>query len=196
MRTKSTQPPDAWGELSVWKEWKEVDMVAWPNTRYKERHAFWKLPESITVYSQDWKEEHVIPLGWLHLRPSAQVSAGILDPKYGTGGHNWYMTTRFNVTVHHPDGYVYSGFLITGGYNATFRLRRTKQKWVALPVIGDTRRVTIKQNPRSKMWVVRDRKGKRVHVAKMIHGKLIHADTARNLMPTYVHQETERLFAA
>lgn len=47
--------------------------------------------------------------------------------KYGTGGHNWYMTTRFDVYFYdHPDGWIWYGALITGGDNTSFKMRRIK----------------------------------------------------------------------
>lgn len=49
------------------------------------------------------------------------------EGKYHTGGHNWYMTTRFDVWFINPfDGYEWHGWLITGGDNETFRVRRTQ----------------------------------------------------------------------
>ena len=42
--------------------------------------------------------------------------------------HNWYMTRRWDFHFVGPDGFVWWGYLITGGDNENARCRRTKER--------------------------------------------------------------------
>jgi len=155
----------AWAEVNIRSEWKEIQRHS-PGTYFEpskivtERQNVWTIPDQITVYAPDWKQATIIPSTGRIRGLSARIKSQSAPGKYATGGHNWYMTTRFDVWINHVDGYVYHGFLITGGCNTTCKVYRTKENWVTA-----NPRHRVEYNSRSKVYHVFKGK-KRVQVCK------------------------------
>jgi hypothetical protein len=91
----------------------------------------WQKPDHITFYEDDWKNPLTLP-HFSHKDHSTNERAHYNqwakhDVTHYSGGHNWYMTTRFDVWFYLPDEPCqWHGTLITGGDNIIFRVRRTK----------------------------------------------------------------------
>ena len=90
----------------------------------------WRKPDHITFYEADWKNALEIPRFYSkdHSKPHSLWNSWTkCDVTHHSGGHNWWQTTRFDVWFSLPDEpFEWHGFLITGGWNATFRVRRTR----------------------------------------------------------------------
>ena len=90
----------------------------------------WRKPSHLTFYPVDWNTGIEI-INFTHRDHSTAkthwCSWRKCDVTTESGGHNCYMTTRIDVWFYLPDEPCqWHGTLITGDYNATFRVRRTK----------------------------------------------------------------------
>lgn len=110
-----------WAELQVSVKRHEAKMTCWDGRHtWLETHRVLEPANTLTIFDSDWKNTVTLPRRAFYVKSHGKG-------RYGTGGHNWHMTTRFDVWFTHPhDGFEWHGVLITGGYNATFRTRRTK----------------------------------------------------------------------
>lgn len=70
--------------------------------------------EILSVHSTDWKET---------------IEIRTFRSTFNKHGHNWYMTSRLDFWFDpEDDPFQWHGYLITGGYNSTFKVRRCIRK--------------------------------------------------------------------
>lgn len=140
-----------WGELFVQLEWPKPPDGIVPGTpahvgwQRHDRQAKWIKPDKLTLYDGEWRDG--LELQKTHSSPA--TNAGHFYAQHHgkgrdkTGGHNWRMTTRFDVWAWVPfEPFQWHGFLITGGNNSTFRMRRTRKlaDMIGLPKLTCRRR--------------------------------------------------------
>ena len=112
--------PTGWCELDVWKRCHDHNgQPVTPSTPHYNKRWSYRSATKVHVYDDKWENDFTLHKPHFRVRSHG-------EGQYDIGGHNWYMTTRFDVWFENPrDGYTWWGYLITGGDNQTFRIRRT-----------------------------------------------------------------------
>ncbi len=181
---KNKNSPHVWGDLYVRKEANKPFDPAKPFDSSRAFH--WNISDTMTVYDDKGRAIELARAYGRTYKPGFfHVQNHATSDRYAAGGHNWYMTTRFDVWANMPDGRVWHGALITGGDNSSFRMHPTKSIW-ALP-----ERLTLKHKPepiaranynaRSKVIHLFNRKGRRTLTAKIFDGRIVFTRNARLL---------------
>jgi hypothetical protein len=185
---KNKNLPHVWAELYVNRKSDKAGIWSW------------EIGKKLNLWDQNGRSlpEITNDAGWLTFGVKNQS-----DGPRSRGGHNWYMTTRFDVWASMPDGRRWHGVLITGGDNTSFRMFPTREVWVS-PDLGSKHypngmRIAIrphssKYNARSKVIQLFDRKGRRLCVAKLFGRKIIYAKRANELPAAFIDSQTRAAF--
>ena len=99
------------------------------HTKRLDQKSYWEMPETVSIHEPNVR---LVPGQFHYMNHSDKVNRygrSIGTPnKYATGGHNWYMTTRFDLWLTLPCAlHEYHGVLITGGINTCLKARRTRK---------------------------------------------------------------------